>query len=119
MKGIKFMNNNRVIFKVFPEHRVIKAEISDCEFDAIYEFNRKFLAHSTSSLALSTFYCTDEKFKSYFPNFITESERKQYTAEQIKRFKNEMRDTLCRIASNGYVGREFIELRKIYFENFA
>ena len=56
------MNNNRVIFKVFPEHRVIKAEINDCEFDAIYEFNRKFLAHSTSSLALSTFYCQDEKF---------------------------------------------------------
>ena len=62
MKGIKFMNNNRVIFKVFPEHRVIKAEINDCEFDAIYEFNRKFLSHSTSSLALSTFYCRDEKF---------------------------------------------------------
>ena len=56
------MNNNRVIFKVFPEHRVIKAEIDDCVFDAIYEFNRKFLAHSTSSLSLSTFYCTDERF---------------------------------------------------------
>lgn len=68
---------------------------------------------------MACMYCTDEKFKSYFPNFITESERKQYTAGQIKRFKNEMRDTLCRIASNGYVGREFIELRKIYFENFA
>lgn len=62
MKGIKFMNNNRVIFKVFPEHCVIKAEISDCMFDAINEFNHKFLAHSTSSLALSTFYCRDEKF---------------------------------------------------------
>lgn len=56
------MNNNRVIFKVFPEHRVIKAEISDCMFDAINEFNHKFLAHSTSSLALSTFYCRGEKF---------------------------------------------------------
>ena len=56
------MNNNRVIFKVFPEHRVIKAEINDCMFDAINEFNRKFLAHSTSSLALSTFYCKGEKF---------------------------------------------------------
>lgn len=56
------MNNNRVIFKVFPEHRVIKAEINDCMFDAIHEFNRKFLAHSTSSLALSTFYCRGEKF---------------------------------------------------------
>ena len=56
------MNNNRVIFKVFPEHRVIKAEINDCMFDAINEFNRKFLAHSTSSLALSTFYCRGEKF---------------------------------------------------------
>ena len=56
------MNNNRVIFKVFPEHRVIKAEINDCMFDAINEFNRKFLAHSTSSLALSTFFCRGEKF---------------------------------------------------------
>ena len=56
------MNNNKVIFKVFPEHRVIKAEINDCMFDAIHEFNRKFLAHSTSSLALSTFYCRGEKF---------------------------------------------------------
>ena len=56
------MNNNRVIFKVIPEHRIVKAEINDCEFDAISEFNRKFLAHSTSSLALSTFYCRDEKF---------------------------------------------------------
>ena len=56
------MNNNRVIFKVFPEHRIIKAEINDCMFDAINEFNRKFLAHSTSSLALSTFYCKGEKF---------------------------------------------------------
>ena len=46
------MNNNRVIFKVIPEHRIIKAEINDCEFDAISEFNRKFLAHSTSSLGL-------------------------------------------------------------------
>lgn len=56
------MNNNKVIFKVFPEHRIIKAEINDCMFDAINEFNRKFLAHSTSSLALSTFYCRGEKF---------------------------------------------------------
>ena len=56
------MNNNRVIFKVFPEHRIIKAEINDCMFDAINEFNHKFLAHSTSSLALSTFYCRGEKF---------------------------------------------------------
>lgn len=56
------MNNNRVIFKVFPEHRIVKAEINDCMFDAINEFNRKFLAHSTSSLALSTFYCRGEKF---------------------------------------------------------
>ena len=62
MKGIKFMNNNRVIFKVFPEHRIIKAEISDCEFDAIYEFNRRFLAHSTSSLALSACHRRNEKF---------------------------------------------------------
>ena len=56
------MNNNRVIFKVFPEHRIIKAEINDCEFDAIYEFNRKFLAHSTPSLSLSACHRRNEKF---------------------------------------------------------
>ena len=56
------MNNNRVIFKVFPEHRVIKAEINDCEFDAIYEFNRRFLAHSTPSLTLSACHRRNEKF---------------------------------------------------------
>lgn len=56
------MNNNRVIFKVIPEHRIVKAEINDCEFDAISKFNRKFLAHSTSSLTLTPANCYDEKF---------------------------------------------------------
>ena len=56
------MNNNRVIFKVIPEHRIVKAEINDCEFDAISEFNRKFLAHSTSSLTLAPATSYDEKF---------------------------------------------------------
>ena len=56
------MNNNRVIFKVIPEHRIVKAEINDCEFDAISEFNRKFLAHSTSSLTLAPANYYDEKF---------------------------------------------------------
>lgn len=56
------MNNNRVIFKVIPEHRIVKAEINDCEFDAISEFNRKFLAHSTSSLTLAPANIYDEKF---------------------------------------------------------
>ena len=56
------MNNNRVIFKVIPEHRIVKAEINDCAFDAISEFNRKFLAHSTSSLILATANYYDEKF---------------------------------------------------------
>ena len=31
------MNNNRVIFKVIPEHRIVKAEINDCEFDAEWD----------------------------------------------------------------------------------
>lgn len=56
------MNNNRVIFKVMPAHRIVKAEINDCEFDAIREFNRKFLAHSTSSLTLAPVNSYDEKF---------------------------------------------------------
>ena len=56
------MNNNRVIFEVIPEHRIVKAEINDCEFDAISKFNRKFLAHSTSSLTLTPANCYDEKF---------------------------------------------------------
>ena len=60
------MNNNRVIFKVFPEHRIIKAEINDCMFDAINEFNRKFLAHSTSSLALSACHRRNQKFNEKF-----------------------------------------------------
>ena len=56
------MNNNRVIFKVIPEHRIVKAEIDNCEFDAIFEFNRKFLAHSTSSLTFAPTNCCDERF---------------------------------------------------------
>lgn len=76
-------------------------------------------AESQLENVMACMYSTDEKFKSYFPDFRTETERKQYTAEQIKQCKNEMLNTLCRIASNGYVGQEFIELRKIYFENFA
>lgn len=68
---------------------------------------------------MSCMYCTDEEFKAHFPGFMTESERKEYCIEQIKRLKNEMLDTLCRIAGSGYVGDEFFKLRKVYFDNFV
>ena len=91
-------------------------------FTVVEETVKVVIIEGSESLlenVMACMYCSDEKFKAYFPNFRTESERKEYTTEQIKQCKNEMLNTLCRIATNGYVGREFIELRKIYFENFA
>jgi hypothetical protein len=46
------MNHNRVTYKVIPEHRVVIAEIDSTDFDALREFNDKYLAHSTSALRL-------------------------------------------------------------------
>ena len=69
--------------------------------------------------AMMGMYNNDEQFKSLFPTFITEQERIENTKNEMKHIANEIRDTLLRIINNGVVGKDFMELRELYFANFA
>lgn len=55
------MDKRRVNFKVIEDKRVVVATIKCIEYDAINEFNRKFLAHSTSDVVIRAVEY-DEKF---------------------------------------------------------
>ena len=54
------MDAKRVKYKVIEEHGIVIAEIKYTTWDAINEFNKRFMAHSTSKLELCG--CFDEHF---------------------------------------------------------
>lgn len=55
------MNKNRVIYSVFPEHKIVVAEIRGCELDAVNIVNGRFVPHATSALHVGVNYY-DERF---------------------------------------------------------
>lgn len=56
------MNAERVRFTVIEEKGIVKAEIFDCELDAIEAFDTKFMEHATSALALGIWDDCDSRF---------------------------------------------------------
>ena len=68
--------------------------------------------------AMMGMYTSDEQFKSLFPGFITEDERIENTKNEMKHIADEMRDTLLRIINYGVIGKDFVELRELYFSKF-
>ena len=56
------MDTNRVQYKVIKEHGIVVAEIDCTKWDAIEEFNNRFLAHSTDSLKIDIAKWNDEHF---------------------------------------------------------
>lgn len=55
------MDNKRVKYVVVKDKGIVRAVISDCEYDAIYAFNKKFMLPSTHSLGM-IINCDNEKF---------------------------------------------------------
>lgn len=68
--------------------------------------------------AMMGMYTSDEQFKSLFPAFISEAERIENTKNEIKHLADEIRDTLLRIINYGVIGKDFVELREIYYKKF-
>ena len=64
---------------------------------------------------MSLTFSTDEKFKQLFNDYLTEEERVGKTKEEIHHLADEFRNSLLQIINNGIAGAEFVELRKIYF----
>ena len=64
---------------------------------------------------MSLTFSTDEKFKQLFNDYLTEEERVDNTKKEIRHLADEFRNSLLQIINNGIAGDEFVELRKIYF----
>lgn len=58
------MNNNRVKYIVVKDKGIVRAVISDCKFDALFAFNKKFMFPSTTCLTMDIAFGheSDEKF---------------------------------------------------------
>ena len=64
---------------------------------------------------MSLTFSDDEKFKQLFNDYLTEEERVDNTKKEIRHLADEFRNSLLQIINNGIAGDEFVELRKIYF----
>ena len=64
---------------------------------------------------MSLTFSDDEKFKQLFNDYLTEEERVDNTKKEIHHLADEFRNSLLQIINNGIAGDEFVELRKIYF----
>ena len=64
---------------------------------------------------MSLTFSTDENFKTLFNDYLTEEERIENTKKEIRHLADEFRNSLLQIINNGIAGAEFVELRKIYF----
>ena len=64
---------------------------------------------------MSLTFSDDEKFKQLFNDYLTEEERIENTKKEIHHLADEFRNSLLQIINNGIAGDEFVELRKIYF----
>ena len=64
---------------------------------------------------MSLTFSTDEDFKKLFNDYLTEEERIENTKKEIRHLADEFRNSLLQIINNGIAGAEFVELRKIYF----
>ena len=64
---------------------------------------------------MSLTFSDDEKFKQLFNDYLTEEERIDNTKKEIRHLADEFRNSLLQIINNGIAGSEFVELRKIYF----
>ena len=64
---------------------------------------------------MSLTFSDDEKFKQLFNDYLTEEERVENTKKEIRHLADEFQKSLLQIINNGIAGAEFVELRKIYF----
>lgn len=64
---------------------------------------------------MSLMFSTDEDFKKLFNDYLTEEERIENTKKEIRHLADEFRNSLLQIINNGIAGADFVELRKIYF----
>ena len=64
---------------------------------------------------MSLTFSDDEKFKQLFNDYLTEEDRVDNTKKEIRHLADEFRNSLLQIINNGIAGAEFVELRKIYF----
>ena len=64
---------------------------------------------------MSLTFSTDEQFKNLFNDYLTEAARIENTKKEIHHIADEFRNTLLQIINNGIAGADFVELRKIYF----
>ena len=64
---------------------------------------------------MSLTFSDDEKFKQLFNDYLTEEERVDNTKKEIRHLADEFQKSLLQIINNGIAGAEFVELRKIYF----
>ena len=64
---------------------------------------------------MSLTFSTDEDFKKLFNDYLTEEERIENTKKEIRHLADEFRNSLLQIINNGIAGAEFVELRKLYF----
>ena len=105
--------------------RVYKAEYSENQlryirnnFEIFTETTNVIIISGSESRLedlMSLTFSDDEKFKQLFNDYLTEEERIENTKKEIRHLADEFRNSLLQIINNGIAGSEFVELRKIYF----
>ena len=105
--------------------RIYKNEYSEYQFRYIrnnfevFRESENVIISSCSESRLedlmSLTFSTDEDFKKLFNDYLTEEERIENTKKEIRHLADEFRNSLLQIINNGIAGAEFVELRKIYF----
>lgn len=87
-------------------------------FEVVTETTNVIIISGSSSRLedlMSLTFSTDENFKKLFNDYVTEEERVDNTKKEIRHLADEFRNSLLQIINNGIAGAEFVELRKIYF----
>ena len=84
----------------------------------IYEESEKVLTVEGSKDDILKLYAnyllSAAQFKEAYPEYMTYSERVEFTEKMCKSIKDYFRDTLCDIITNGEETEEFRRMRKLY-----
>lgn len=105
--------------------RIYKDEYSENQlryirnnFDVIVETTNVIIISGSESRLedlMSLTFSNDENFKKLFNDYLTEEDRIENTKKEIRHLADEFRNSLLQIINNGIAGADFVELRKIYF----
>ena len=108
--------------------RIYKNELDENRLDYIRKRYQAHIAETEKVLTVEgekedilklyeTYLLSEARFKAAYPDYMTKSDRIEYTREKCESIKAYFRHTLCDIIANGEATEEFRQLQRIYLDN--